>query len=152
MQQEERLLSEFQEICVVVPDINIIGDPEKHPFRRTLRDMYVALVELRNFVKLNFTGFRKITKKHDKLMGTDTMNDFMVRVSSQGFKTSTAVKNAITRIEDFFAQLFTEGSRGDAVAFLSEELRDFVVWERNTVWKDMLKQDRKVLSAKVGIM
>ena len=34
-------------------------------------EFYLSLILLQNYQNLNFTGFRKILKKHDKLMRND---------------------------------------------------------------------------------
>ncbi|XP_035220946.1 LOW QUALITY PROTEIN: xenotropic and polytropic retrovirus receptor 1-like [Stegodyphus dumicola] len=42
-----------------------------HELRLAFSEFYLSLILLQNYQNLNFTGFRKILKKHDKLLGTD---------------------------------------------------------------------------------
>lgn len=43
-----------------------------HDMKLAFSEFYLSLVLLQNYQNLNWTGFRKILKKHDKLMGTDS--------------------------------------------------------------------------------
>ena len=50
-------------------------NPEEHVIRKSMRDIklafsefYLSLILLQNYQSLNFTGFRKILKKHDKVI------------------------------------------------------------------------------------
>ncbi|XP_023221206.1 xenotropic and polytropic retrovirus receptor 1-like [Centruroides sculpturatus] len=42
-----------------------------HELKLAFSEFYLSLILLQNYQNLNFTGFRKILKKHDKLLGTD---------------------------------------------------------------------------------
>lgn len=54
-----------------------------------LRDIYVKLAALRSYCDLNQTGFYKIIKKYDKVMGESTLEHWMPTVERQPFATST---------------------------------------------------------------
>lgn len=43
-----------------------------HELKLGFSEFYLSLVLLQNYQNLNFTGFRKILKKHDKLVGNDS--------------------------------------------------------------------------------
>jgi hypothetical protein len=43
-----------------------------HEMKLAFSEFYLSLVLLQNYQNLNYTGFRKIMKKHDKLFETDT--------------------------------------------------------------------------------
>lgn len=40
-----------------------------HDLKLAFSEFYLSLILLQNYQNLNFTGFRKILKKHDKLLG-----------------------------------------------------------------------------------
>lgn len=42
-----------------------------HDLKLAFSEFYLSLILLQNYQNLNFTGFRKILKKHDKLLNTD---------------------------------------------------------------------------------
>jgi phosphate transporter len=56
---------------------------------KNLRDIYVKLAALRSYCDLNQTGFYKIIKKYDKVMGETTLETWMPVVERQPFATST---------------------------------------------------------------
>jgi len=47
-------------------------------------------------------------------------------------------------VEAEFAKLFHDGDLEAARTELNESVRDLIVWERNTVWRDMLLQERRL--------
>ncbi len=50
-------------------------------------------------------------------------------------------------VEAEFAKLFHDGDVEAARAELNESVRDLIVWERNTIWRDMLLQERRLRDA-----
>lgn len=54
-----------------------------------LRGIYVDLAALRSFCELNKTGFYKIIKKYDKMMGESNVEDWMRTIDRQSFSNQT---------------------------------------------------------------
>ncbi|KAK4535673.1 hypothetical protein CDCA_CDCA05G1698 [Cyanidium caldarium] len=48
--------------------------------RRRYHEHYLEIVELMNFTELNATGFEKILKKHDKVLGVETKAPYLANV------------------------------------------------------------------------
>ncbi|KAK4530823.1 hypothetical protein CCYA_CCYA05G1680 [Cyanidiococcus yangmingshanensis] len=57
---------------------------------------------------------------------------------------STGITSLKKSVEDEFASLFHDGDVEAARAELNESVRDLIIWERNTVWRDMLLQERRL--------
>ena len=55
---------------ILTKRINISQYRKKHDLKLAFSEYYLMLVLLRNYQTLNYTGFRKILKKHDKLFET----------------------------------------------------------------------------------
>ncbi|CCF58682.1 hypothetical protein KAFR_0F00850 [Kazachstania africana CBS 2517] len=146
--------------------------------------LFTQLSELKDYIELNKTGFRKICKKFDKSLNTSIKDPFMEKLcqGSNTFKPETLAK--ITEYIDecivTYAKLSNQDSTGnlglnktntsddngssqgtepqDFVPYdfenakkeLSTHLREHVVWERNTVWKDMMNLERKSQNAKAS--
>ena len=51
--------------------------------RRRYHEHYLEIVELMNFTELNATGFEKILKKHDKVLGVETKAPYLANVLQQ---------------------------------------------------------------------
>eukprot|EP00744_Colponema_vietnamica_P002545 GILI01003974.1.p1 GENE.GILI01003974.1~~GILI01003974.1.p1 ORF type:complete len:712 (-),score=239.90 GILI01003974.1:196-2331(-) len=110
--------------------------------------LYLNISELRNFSTLNREGFRKILKKYDKHFGSQLGAWYLERVSQKALGKVEQLHSMITSIEESFARRFTRGDRVAAQEMLSEALHDMVIWERNTVWRDMLRLERRANSIK----
>lgn len=163
----------------------------KVTLKKRLVAMYTQLAELREFVELNQTGFRKICKKFDKSLNTKIKDVYGKKIveKSHVFKPETIakIKSLINEIIITYAQLSKEtypglamwdvapgaqddnsdyddridGSGSDtglspqadyeaAEKELSSHLREHVVWERNTVWKDLMNLERKSQNVKTA--
>ncbi|KAG0371875.1 low-affinity phosphate transporter [Mortierella sp. AD032] len=120
--------------------------------RRRLIDTYMLLSELKSYVALNYLGFQKIVKKHDKLAHTNTLGKYMSTVVDQSppFKLESRqnLDSQILRLQAIYARTCTNGSMSQAAKELRAHLREYIVWERNTVWRDMVQQERKAEGAR----
>ncbi|KAF9163375.1 low-affinity phosphate transporter [Actinomortierella ambigua] len=116
--------------------------------RRRLVDTYMLLSELKSYVALNYIGFQKILKKHDKVADTDCMERFMKEVVDHAApylpESRQQLDDQIVRLQALYARTCCDGNMGQAAKELRSHLREFIVWERNTIWRDMVAQERKV--------
>ncbi|XP_029032635.1 xenotropic and polytropic retrovirus receptor 1 homolog [Osmia bicornis bicornis] len=63
-------------------------------------EFYLSLILLQNYQNLNYTGFRKILKKHDKLLSVDTGSKWRVEcVETAHFYTSKDIDRLIQETE-----------------------------------------------------
>ncbi|KAF9582278.1 low-affinity phosphate transporter, partial [Lunasporangiospora selenospora] len=120
--------------------------------RRRLIDTYMQMSELKSYVALNYLGFRKIVKKHDKLARCTTLERYMTTVVdlSAPFQAESRqqLDTQILRLQSIYARTCTNGSMSQAAKELRSHLREYIVWERNTVWRDMVGQERKAEGAR----
>ncbi|CAK4078631.1 unnamed protein product [Aphanomyces euteiches] len=63
-----------------------------------IQDCYDTLVDLKQFVNLNHTGFRKIVKKFDKTTGENALDGFMKQLNREDFYSSNDIDNLIDRL------------------------------------------------------
>jgi phosphate transporter len=123
--------------------------------KRSLISNYVSLCELRSFIQLNRTGFSKILKKYDKILDRKLKDVYIQEhiVSSHPFQQSTMdrLTSNITKVEEAYAHLVTQGKLDEARRELRLHLREHVVWERNTVWREMIGVERKGQAANLGL-
>ncbi|KAH8152861.1 uncharacterized protein LAJ45_03087 [Morchella importuna] len=117
--------------------------------------LFVALRELKSFIQLNRTGFTKALKKYDKIMNSHLKEEYISSVIEQCycFRRATTIEldNAIAKIEEIYANLITKGDVEAAKKELRLHLREHVVWERNTVWREMIGIERKAQAANMGL-
>jgi hypothetical protein len=125
---------------------------QKQSFRQRLINLYVLLVEFKDFADLNQTGFRKIIKKFDKVLGRDLKASFIPHVLDKKYpwlsETRARLEQAIHDIEIVYARVACDGNQPIANMELRSNLREHIVWERNTVWRDMIEQERKTQAIK----
>ncbi|KAL9538229.1 hypothetical protein MBANPS3_011093 [Mucor bainieri] len=121
--------------------------------RSQLISLYVSLSELDSYVELNRLAFEKILKKHDKVLDGDLRSQYLKKMvlDSRPFMPQTveALRAQIERVERIYADAFCSGHVALAVRQMKTHLRDQITYDRNTVWKDMVGQERKTLDAHV---
>ncbi|KIX04113.1 uncharacterized protein Z518_07666 [Rhinocladiella mackenziei CBS 650.93] len=122
--------------------------------KRTI-SLYVSLCELKSFVQLNQTGFKKAAKKYDKVCNRDIRKDYMEKVVNPSYpfleSTVAHLEENISKVEKVYADVVTKGDHNMARRELRLHLREHVVWERNTVWREMIGIERKAQAANLGI-
>lgn len=123
--------------------------------KKRMTSLYVALCELKSYVQLNKTGFSKVLKKYDKTLDKKLKAQYIPEKisTSEIFKQATTdgISDRIARIEQAFAELNNSGDIDEAKRELRLDLREHVVWERNTVWREMIGIERKAQAANLGI-
>ena len=116
---------------------------------------YVSLSELRSYVQLNWTGFSKLLKKYDKTSNRDLRQHYLTNRVEQMYpflsETRENLNEKIAGAEEIYARVCTDGDIHEAQKELKLHLREHVVWERNTVWRDMIGIERKAQAAALGI-
>ncbi|XP_032664967.1 xenotropic and polytropic retrovirus receptor 1-like isoform X2 [Odontomachus brunneus] len=79
-------------------------------------EFYLSLILLQNYQDLNFTGFRKILKKHDKLLSVDIGAKWRAEhVDTAIFHTRTDIDRLITETETLFTRDLEQGDRQRAM-------------------------------------
>ncbi|PQE26368.1 spx domain-containing protein [Rutstroemia sp. NJR-2017a BBW] len=122
--------------------------------KRTI-SLYVSLCELKSFVQLNQTGFKKVLKKYDKILDRNLKSKYLEEVVAPAYPfrpdTLKHIEEHISRMEKAYADVVTSGDIDLARKELRLHLREHVVWERNTVWREMIGIERKAQAANLGI-
>ena len=110
----------------VLPERLVERTREKHSQRVQYRkqtdlklafsEFYLMLVLLQNYQTLNFTGFRKILKKHDKLFQTTRGDEWRkLHIDSALFHTSKRVDQLIYDVETLYTDTLESGDRARAM-------------------------------------
>lgn len=120
--------------------------------RKRIINMYTTISELKSFIELNQTGFKKALKKFDKLLETNLKDAYLEKLPERSYvfreKTMSNVNEKIGSLIETYATICNHGDDLEtAKSELSIHLRDHVVWERNTVWRDMIGMERKSQAA-----
>lgn len=122
--------------------------------KRTI-SLYVSLCELKSFIQLNQTGFKKALKKYDKVCNRDIRKNYMDKKVTAAYPfrqtTMTHLDANLSKIEKVYADVVTKGDTSLARRELRLHLREHVVWERNTVWREMIGIERRAQAANFGL-
>ncbi|KAK7094735.1 solute carrier family 53 member 1-like [Littorina saxatilis] len=87
-----------------------------HDLKLAFSEFYLSLILLQNYQTLNFTGFRKILKKHDKLMQTNHGAEWrLAHVESAPFYTNKEVDHFIKDVETCVTSELEGGDRSKAM-------------------------------------
>jgi phosphate transporter len=109
-------------------------------------DSFVQLSELKNYVNLNYTGFCKILKKYDKVTGVSMSQLYLTQTVKASYPylepTTERLQEKIDQAQFIYAKL-REIDEQTAFEELRSHLKEHVVWERNTVWRDMIGMERR---------
>ena len=122
--------------------------------KRTI-SLYVSLCELKSFIQLNKTGFSKVLKKYDKTLNRSLKGQYVKDSVTPAYPfrqdTMQHVEENIQGVEKAYADVITKGDVSQAKRELRLHLREHVVWERNTVWREMIGIERKAQAANMGL-
>lgn len=89
---------------------------KENDLKLAFSEFYLSLILLQNYQTLNFTGFRKILKKHDKIFKTDRGNEWhKTYVETAPFYTTKKVDTFITDVVNLFTQYLENGDRERAM-------------------------------------
>ncbi|KAI1343626.1 SPX domain-containing protein [Xylariaceae sp. FL0016] len=122
--------------------------------KKRIIGLYVQLCELKSYVQLNRTGFRKVLKKFDKIVDKELLPKYMENGVDSAYpflkETIKSIEQSIEKIERAYADVVTGGDEAFAKKDLRSHLREHVVWERNTVWRDLIGLERRAEAASLG--
>ncbi|KAI1299916.1 SPX-domain-containing protein [Xylaria venustula] len=122
--------------------------------KKRIVGLYVQLCELKSYVQLNRTGFNKILKKFDKIIDKELRAKYMETTVDSSYPflrdTMDQLEGNIAEMERAYAKIVTQGDEALAKKDLRSHLREHVVWERNTVWRDLIGMERRAEAASFG--
>ena len=117
--------------------------------------LYVNLCELKSFIQLNKTGFSKALKKYDKILDRSLKSEYLETAVAATYpfqeSTTQTLTDNIEKVEKLYADVVTKGDVAMAKRELRLHLREHVIWERNTVWREMIGIERKAQAANLGV-
>ncbi|KAI9797653.1 MAG: low-affinity phosphate transporter [Candelina submexicana] len=123
--------------------------------KKRIIGLYVSLCELRSFIQLNKTGFSKALKKYDKILDRNLRPSYLENKVTPAYPfrktTMQNIDESVESIEKAYADVVTKGDIPAAKKELRLHLREHVVWERNTVWREMIGIERKAQAANMGL-
>ncbi|KAJ8903324.1 hypothetical protein NDN08_004432 [Rhodosorus marinus] len=103
LDMEEDFIIRFQLLGSRVDDLKKEDSVDRRKVQdlcRKLIDFQGELVLLENFSVINYTGFRKILKKHDKKTGLDLRNTFLLAVLDTPFFLSNSLRRLMNEVEN----------------------------------------------------
>jgi phosphate transporter len=122
--------------------------------KKRMINLYVQLCELKSFIQLNRTGFSKVLKKFDKTIDRRLRPKYMSTFVDTAYpfrpETTKGLEQRISQIVQAYTIIVTEGDADSAIRDLRSHLREHVVWERNTVWRDLIGMERRAEAASLG--
>ncbi|KAJ7623924.1 SPX domain-containing protein [Mycena polygramma] len=115
-------------------------------FKRRITTLYIAVTSLRSYVEVNYSGFRKILKKYDKVTDRELKDSYLHTAVEPAPPFTPAARSTLTaltnRLVDLYAKCVTRGDRALAKQQLRLHQRENIAWERDTVWRQMIGRAR----------
>lgn len=122
--------------------------------KKRIIGLYVQLCELKSYAQLNKTGFSKVLKKFDKILDKELRSAFISANVDTAYpfkdETKQVLDENIVKMENSYTDVVTGGDAELAKKDLRSHLREHVVWERNTVWRDLIGIERRAEAARFG--
>ncbi|KAH9948583.1 Sodium/sulfate symporter [Amylocystis lapponica] len=116
-------------------------------FKRRITTLYLSATSLKSYVELNYSGFRKILKKYDKVTDSELQDQYLHDVVEQAGPFTQASKDKLDGTIHVLLSLYTKCvTRGDFTAAqrqLKMHQREHIAWERDTVWRQMIGSARR---------
>ncbi|KAG5721703.1 hypothetical protein E4T56_gene11189 [Termitomyces sp. T112] len=116
-------------------------------FKRKITTSYVAVANLKSYVEVNYSGFRKILKKYDKVTYSELKDRYMHQVVETSYPflrdSKDRLEDARKRLISLYTKCVTNGDRRLASQQLKLHQRENIAWERDTVWRQMIAQQRR---------
>lgn len=122
--------------------------------KKRIISLYVQLCEIKSYVQLNKTGFGKVLKKFDKILDKELRAVYMSTHVDDAYpfhdETKKVVELKIQEMEAAYTDIVADGDLELAKKDLRSHLREHVVWERNTVWRDLIGIERRAEAPRLG--
>ncbi|KAL2913529.1 low-affinity phosphate transporter [Polyrhizophydium stewartii] len=118
----------------------------RQKFQKRAIGLFVVLCELRDYVEIHETGFSKVLKKYEKVVGAKLKSTYMAKVEAAHpflARTKENLSRTIDQVISIYSRIATDGKTRLALTELKSHLREHIVWERNTIWRDMIEQERR---------
>ncbi|KAJ7816533.1 SPX domain-containing protein [Mycena olivaceomarginata] len=116
-------------------------------FKRRITTLYITATSLKSYVEVNYSGFRKILKKYDKVTEHELKDAYLhasVEPAAPFTPAARATLNALTtRLIDLYTKCVARGDRAVARQQLKLHQRENIAWERDTVWRQMIGRERR---------
>ncbi|KAH9925488.1 SPX domain-containing protein [Fomitopsis serialis] len=116
-------------------------------FKRRITNLYLTATSMRSYVELNYSGFRKILKKYDKVTDSALQEHYLHDVVEQAQPFSQATKDhlnaTITLLVELYTKCVTHGDHRAAQRQLQLHQREHIAWERDTPEKGLLDMNTK---------
>ncbi|KAG6828999.1 hypothetical protein H0H92_005976 [Tricholoma furcatifolium] len=116
-------------------------------FKRKITTVYVSVSNLKSYVEVNYSGFRKILKKYDKVTYSELKDRYMHQAVDPAYpfthNTKDRLNDTLRRLVELYAKCVTQGDRPLAREQLKLHQRENIAWERDTVWRQMIAQQRR---------
>lgn len=120
--------------------------------RQRCKMTWIKLNELKSFIELNKIGTTKIFKKFDKNLGyhiKDQLGEFLDLTVLNSLEVSS-IDAKLNRILNGYVctsiKLDNSQNVDATIAELNSYLKDHIIWERNSVWKDLINLEKQDFS------
>ncbi|KAJ8077599.1 low-affinity phosphate transporter [Marasmius tenuissimus] len=116
-------------------------------FKRRITTLYISFSSLRSYVEVNYSGFRKILKKYDKVTYSELKDQYLHEVVERALPFTQQARDrlnaASSRLVELYTKCVARGNANTARQQLKLHQREHIAWERDTVWRQMIGRERR---------
>lgn len=112
-------------------------------FQRRIVNHYMELKEAITYSQVNLVAYERLLKRHDQLLRTDTMSTKMEDLREYtSFTDARDLERFSSQLEYIYAHVFEQGNLEQGKKKLTLNLRDILILQHNTIWRDALRRQR----------
>ncbi|ESK87596.1 phosphate transporter [Moniliophthora roreri MCA 2997] len=116
-------------------------------YKRRITNLFISFSSLRSYVEVNYSGFRKILKKYDKVTYSELKDHYLHDIVEQATPFTQQSKDrlnlAVNRLVELYTKCVARGNANAAKQQLKLHQRENIAWERDTVWRQMIGRERR---------
>jgi phosphate transporter len=130
---------------------------ELEDLRRQICDLFTKYHNLQTYASLNCTAVKKILKKYDKVMNDHLKETHLEQLQGMlpFWEGTPDLEQKVDFLKHYFSYYFCNGDSNEALRKMNLMVREFVTFQRHSVWLDVVQDQRKqdaaqTATAKIG--
>ena len=134
---EEKISSEAAEEQALPVDLS----------SKNISKLFVALCDLSDFAEMNWNGYNKLLQKYEG-MAAEVTSAVALRLclDKSHLKNLNDINASLKACEELWVQANPDVPREEAIKQLNELRRERLAFERATVWKELVREQRKIMA------
>ncbi|GME80993.1 unnamed protein product [Ambrosiozyma monospora] len=119
-------------------------------YKKRILEAFIDLSQLKSYIELNKMGFSKACKKFDKVLEENIRQEYVSGIEIKAYMFHPSTVDKVDEYLDELIQVYsgvTGFSPEESKEYLRSHLREHIVFERTTVWKQLIGIEKDMNNA-----